>query len=81
MRKKYIYIGAEWCGPCKLFKPKFESICKEKKLDYEILDVEENSDKISKYNIRNVPVIVIEDENGNILNQGMASNIIQEIGK
>ena len=27
MAKKYIYIGAEWCGPCKVFRPKFEAIC------------------------------------------------------
>lgn len=35
MNKKYIYIGAEWCDPCKVFKPKFKAICKEKGLNYD----------------------------------------------
>lgn len=75
MNKKYIYIGAEWCGPCKVFKPKFEAICKEKGLNYEILDVEKDEERVNKYNVRSVPTIIIE-ENGVIVMKEMAAKII-----
>lgn len=76
---KYIYIGAEWCNPCKVFKPQFEKICKEKGLNYEILDAEKDEEKVSKYSIRNVPFIVVEDKNGNIVDRGMAVEILKKM--
>ena len=76
--KKYIYIGAEWCGPCRVFKPKFESFCKSKNLEYEIFDADEDESKIEKYNIKNVPTIIIE-ENGSVIKKGTAMEILKKM--
>lgn len=73
--KKAIYFGAAWCGPCKVFRPKFEDECKRLGLDYEIVDVDKNEEVASKYHVRNIPfVIAIRDEQLHL--KGMASDII-----
>ena len=54
----YIYIGAEWCPKCKVYKPKFEEYCKKKELTYKIVDADDEEDFVTKHNIRNIPVVV-----------------------
>lgn len=53
---------AEWCGPCKMLKPVFESL--KTKVDNDVrisyIDVDENQDVAVKYGVRSVPTVVIE---------------------
>lgn len=63
---KLIKLSATWCGPCKMLS----NTLKEVDLSgYEFveIDVDEQRDIAMKYNIRGVPVLVIEDDNGNEL--------------
>lgn len=63
---KLIKLSATWCGPCKMLS----NTLKEVDLSgYEFveIDVDEQRDLAMKYNIRGVPVLVVEDDNGNEL--------------
>jgi|TARA_B100001964_G_C14235640_1_gene602311 thioredoxin 1 len=56
------YFSATWCGPCKQFKPIMEEIANE---GYSVMfiDVDEEENTATKYVVRSVPTVVIE-ENG-----------------
>ncbi len=56
------YFSATWCGPCKSFKPVMNEIAGEGH-QIAFLDVDQNKDMASQYNIRSVPTTIIE-ENG-----------------
>ena len=56
------YFSATWCGPCKVFKPVMNEIAGEG-YHVEFIDIDNMSDLASKYNVRSVPTVVIE-ENG-----------------
>jgi thioredoxin 1 len=69
--RKIIKYSAVWCSPCKAFAPKFEKISKMeefKDVEFLSLDIEddESQESVEKYQIRNVPSVVITDNDGNI---------------
>lgn len=55
---------AEWCGPCKMLAPIIEEISNENKdiIVYKI-NVDDNPEIVSKYNIRNIPAILFIKNN------------------
>lgn len=59
----YIYIGAEWCPKCKIYKPKFEEYCKKNELSYKVVDADDESyaDVMAINGVRNVPIIIKMD--------------------
>ena len=59
---KIIYFSAEWCGPCKQFKPLMESL---EKKGYPIYfqDVDQDPVLAESYQIRSVPSIKIVQDN------------------
>lgn len=63
---KLIKLSATWCGPCKMISKTLEDVDLS---GYEFIeiDVDQQRDIAMKYNIRGVPVLVIEDDNGNEL--------------
>ena len=54
------YFSATWCGPCKVFKPVMNEIVGEG-YHVEFIDIDNMSDLASKYNVRSVPTVVIEE--------------------
>ena len=52
---------AEWCGPCKALAPKLEEIAGEMtgKVNVVKLNVDENPDIPSKYNVRGIPTLIL----------------------
>ena len=56
------YFSATWCGPCKVFKPVMNEIADEG-YSIEFIDVDQEQNKATKYGVRSVPTVVIE-ENG-----------------
>jgi len=56
------YFSAVWCGPCKAFKPVMNEIAG-KGYSIEFIDVDQEQNKATKYAVRSVPTVVIE-ENG-----------------
>lgn len=62
---KILKFGAIWCGPCRNLAKQLEDV----DLPIESYDVDSDEAEpfIDKYNIRNVPVIVFTDDEGNEL--------------
>ena len=56
------YFSATWCGPCQSFKPVMNEIASEG-YSIEFIDVDQEQNKATKYGVRSVPTVVIE-ENG-----------------
>ena len=56
------YFSATWCGPCKQFKPVMTEIAGEGH-SVQFIDVDQSQDVATKYSVRSVPTVVIE-ENG-----------------
>ena len=55
------YFTATWCGPCKAFKPIMNEIASEGN-SVEFIDVDEQQNKATKYGVRSVPTVVIEQD-------------------
>jgi len=65
---KLIKIGAEWCGPCKTLNKRLENFTA---CDVVYYDVDNEDEKtlniVDKYKVRNIPVLVLVDDNDNEL--------------
>jgi len=57
-------FSAEWCGPCKMMKPVLEQLKDSMGSNIRILkiDVDNNSSLADRYNIRNVPSLLLFQE-------------------
>ena len=55
------YFSATWCGPCKQFKPIMQEIAGDG-YSIEFIDVDEQQNKATKYGVRSVPTVVIEQD-------------------
>ena len=68
MSNKIIKFSASWCGPCKMMKPTFDKVSSMEEfkniefISYDIEEDEQGVELVEKYNIKNVPTIVIADE-------------------
>lgn len=62
--RKVLMFGANWCSPCRASKPVFNSLKETKpEYEYQIVDVDENHDLATKFDISSVPTfIVLENE-------------------
>ena len=63
MVTKIYKVGAEWCGPCRQLKQELK--------DFDlvpIIEVDADEDEVfcEKYNIKNIPVLLLCDENDNV---------------
>jgi thioredoxin 1 len=60
---------ADWCGPCKTQDPIVEELEDDlgERLSVEKIDVDENQDIANEYQVRSIPTIVIEGEDGAVV--------------
>lgn len=59
--KKFLYFTAPWCGPCQMLAPLMKELATE--IPVEKIDVDTNAEMTVKYNVMNVPtVILVRDE-------------------
>ena len=65
--KTILYFTASWCGPCKALAPRMEKLSGQ--INYKKIDVDGNQDLSIKYGVRNVPSLVLVNENGEELNR------------
>ena len=77
---------AAWCGPCQMMGPIVEELAEEVKGKYKVgkLNVDENRETASKYNVMSIPTLIIF-KGGNIVKQlvGVQSkeNLKEELRK
>ena len=66
---KVIDFNATWCGPCKAFAPIFEAVGDEYagKIKFESVDVDENPELAEKYDVQSIPMVVLLDKDGNVI--------------
>ncbi|GAD52805.1 thioredoxin [Halarchaeum acidiphilum MH1-52-1] len=57
---------ADWCGPCKTQDPILEDLEEEwgDRVTFEKVDVDENQDVANEYQVRSIPTIVVENDDG-----------------
>jgi thioredoxin 1 len=57
---------ADWCGPCKTQDPIIEDIEKDwgDTVTFEKIDVDEEQDVANEYQVRSIPTLVIENDDG-----------------
>ena len=55
--KKILYFSAGWCSPCRTLGPIMESLSGQ--INYQKIDVDNNQDLSIKYGVRNVPTLVL----------------------
>ena len=65
--KTILYFTASWCGPCKALAPRMEKLSGQ--INYKKIDVDGNQDLSIKYGVRNVPSLVLVNENGEEVNR------------
>ena len=58
---RFLYFSAEWCGPCKAFKPLVEKL---ESIGYPVYFVDVDSDPVlaESHQIRLVPAILVEQD-------------------
>lgn len=61
MKPILIDFSATWCGPCRMQKPILEELEKKykDKVEFQLVDVDENQQLASKYGIHAVPTLII----------------------
>jgi thioredoxin 1 len=56
---------ADWCGPCKTQDPILEDLMDDwPDVEFEKIDVDENQDVANEYQVRSLPTLIIEDDDG-----------------
>jgi len=75
---KILKIGAEWCWPCKTLDKQLENFNRCEVVRY---DVDENESIADEYNIRNIPVTILFDDNDNEVKRWVGLFNINEIEK
>ena len=57
---------ADWCGPCKTQDPILEELHDEwgDRFELERIDVDENQDVANSYQVRSIPTLVVENDDG-----------------
>jgi thioredoxin 1 len=56
---------ADWCGPCKTQDPILEEVLEEyDDVELEKIDVDEHQDVANEYQVRSIPTVVVENDDG-----------------
>jgi len=57
----FVDFWAEWCGPCRMVSPTVEELSKEykDKVNFVKVNVDQNNELASKYNVFSIPTLVI----------------------
>ncbi len=56
---------ADWCGPCKTQDPILDELAEEwEEVEFEKVNVDEEQDVANEYQVRSLPTLIIENEDG-----------------
>ena len=74
--KKLLYFTATWCGPCTYVKPQMQELSS--RLPITFIDVDTNSATAEKYNVKNIPCVILIDQSGVALGRLVGSNVTKQ---
>jgi thioredoxin 1 len=58
MSKRIIYVSADWCGPCKAYKPILEKVASNLKIPVQYVNADYDIATIEKYGIQSIPTTI-----------------------
>tara|TARA_Y100000034_G_scaffold21620_1_gene24880 strand:- start:764 stop:1012 length:249 start_codon:yes stop_codon:yes gene_type:complete len=58
MKKRIEYYSAEWCGPCKLYRPTIQEL-KDSGMNISMYDIEKDKEQATKKGVMSIPVTII----------------------
>lgn len=66
-------FSAEWCPPCRKFKPVFEQLKEEYtgRVDFITINVDSVPELAGKYQIENIPTLIYISRDGNIMDRAI----------
>ena len=64
MVTKIYKVGAEWCGPCRQLKQELKNFNLVPVIE---INADEDEEFCEKYNIKDIPVLLLCDNNNNVL--------------
>jgi thioredoxin 1 len=79
MDKGILYFSAPWCGPCKVMSPLIEQMEKQGKIVVKKVNVDYDAQLPTKYNVRNVPTLILTDLNGTEIKRKVGQMSEQQI--
>ena len=59
-----MYFSADWCGPCKVFKPIVQQASQESGVSVNYINVDYDASFTEKYSITSVPTIMVTNDQG-----------------
>ena len=73
--KRLLYFSAPWCGPCRQLGPIMDKVA----LNYPVMkiNVDENPFPVQQYKIKNIPTVLLVDDDGNVLNSKIGAHSAQ----
>lgn len=74
--KKLLYFTAEWCGPCTYVKPQMQELSNQIPITF--IDVDTNSATTEKYNVKNIPCVILIDQSGVALGRLVGTNVTKQ---
>jgi len=77
---KILFFSADYCVQCKVFKPRFEAEIQRLSLEpyVEYIDCDKDEETPSKYGIRSIPYVVVEND-GELIGRGSAGVMIPNL--
>ena len=76
---KILKFTAPWCAPCKAMSVYWDEAVQTSTFDVEEFNVDDNPDKLQKYNIKSVPTMLIVDDEGVVLSNKTGSLSRQQL--
>lgn len=60
-----LYFSADWCAPCKAFKPVVQQVSQDLGIPVNYVNVDYDASLAQRYSISSIPTIIITDDQGN----------------
>lgn len=85
MIMKIMKFSAPWCSPCAAYKPVFDKVVKDLKIENESIDVDEKPEIGGKYRVMSIPTTIIIWDDWEVLSTRVwvlkEEELIEEIKK
>lgn len=60
----FVYFSADWCGPCKMFKPTLQQVSQQMGVPVNYINVDYDASYTQKYSVTSVPTLLVVDSQG-----------------
>lgn len=64
--KTLLKFQADWCGPCHAIAKFVDEIVAENDLELEIIDIDNQLDKVSEWEVSSIPTLILVEDNKEI---------------